>query len=127
MPDDDTTFGANTHMKLMIKPHDFEFEVSGEVLRRSDCCGYTMVVSRKGEVCFYDTDFNLLAKAEESHCEYKEVAFKWSQNCLSLSFGQRQTVDYYPNCDGEYDRWGTEWVSQRTVTLNLKNNSIEVA
>lgn len=119
-------FEAQSHIRLIIKPHEFELKISDEIIRSSSCKGYIVDVSYKGEVCFYDFEKNLLAKASETQMEFAEVRCSWKSDLLSLEFGRVETVDYYPNCDGEYDRWGKEWVAQYSVTLETKNNSIVI-
>ena len=124
-PDQDAKFGGDSHLKLIVNPHDFSLSVSGETLRSSSCGAYSIIVSRNGETCFYDAGDKLIAKADGTDREFAEVKLKWSQDKLELSFGCWCTVDYYPNCDGEHDRWGTEWDTQRTVTLHLTDHSVE--
>ena len=124
--EDDTTFGGETNLKLVIEPHKFSIAVGGETLRSTAYEGGAVVASRNGGAAFYDHTGALLAKAAESDANYKEIYLRWQPDSLSVQFGQAEQVDYYPHCDGEYDRWGTEWVAQRTVTLHLKDNTVTV-
>lgn len=126
MPDKAVTFEKESHIRLIIEPHEFELKISDEIIRSSSCKGYIIEASHKGEVFFYDYEKNLLAKANETQMQFEEIRFSWEQNILSLDFGRIETVDYYPNCDGEYDRWGKKWVTQHLVTLETKNNSIVI-
>lgn len=126
LPDEKAVFETETHMRLIIKPHDFELKVSDEVLRKSCCDGYVIEVSRKGEVRFYDNDRNLLDAVDETQKEFAQVEFSWKQNQLCLNFGYMATVDYYPDCDGEYDRWGTEWISEYKIVYDTVNNKAEI-
>lgn len=119
-PDAPAVFGEQTHLKLIVTPHDFELKLSGDVLRKSSCDGYQIVVSRQGEACFYDAGGELIARAAPTDAQYPQVVLTWAQHALKLSFGQWVTVDYYPNCDGESDRWGSKWESQKEVSLDLK-------
>jgi len=121
-----TAFGDDTHLKIIIEPHEFSIAIGGDVLRSSSCEGYSAVASNHGEVVFYDNNNNLLCSCDESDNSYKNVIFEWQQNFMSIKFGFIDIVDYYPNCDGEYDRWGKEWITQRLVKLNTKSNSIEI-
>lgn len=122
LPDKSEAFEAENKIRLVIKPHEFELKVSDEVLRSTSCEGYVIEASRKGEVTFYDYSNNLLAKTEATQKEYSEFRLSWKQNSFCLSFGSLQTVDYYPNCDGESDRWGTEWVTECEVVFDTVNN-----
>lgn len=123
--EDDTSFGADSHLKIIIEPHDFSIAIGNEVLRSSSCKGYSVIVSAEGEVVFYDNENTVLGTADKSENCYEEVLLNWEQDLISIRLGYTATVDYYPDCDGEYDRWGKEWVTKRSVTLNLKNNSVE--
>lgn len=126
LSDKTAVFETETYLRLIIEPHNFELKVSEDVLRKSSCAGYIIEVSRKGEVHFCDYNENPVASSDETQKEFEQVKFLWKREQLCLEFGRIVTVDYYPNCDGEYDRWGKEWVTQHTVTLNLKDNSVEV-
>ncbi len=123
--EDDTSFASDSHMKIIVEPHDFSIAIGGEVLRSSSCNGCVAKVSSEGEVVFYDNDNNVIGRAEKGESSYREVILSWKQDLISIQFGYTDVVDYYPNCDGEYDRWGKEWVTERVVTLNMKDNSVE--
>lgn len=124
--DSNTSFGDDAQMKLIIEPHEFSISVGGEVLRSTSFGGCTIIVSNSGEVVFYDNDNNILGKTDGCNELYKEVKFIWEQESISVLFGQTETVDYYPNCDGEYDRYGKEWITKRLVTLGLKDNLVTI-
>ena len=124
--EDDTVFGSSDTLVLTVEPHEFSIAVGGEVLRSSCCGGYEIEATREGKTAFSAADGTPLARTEKGEGSYQQVRLVWNPAYLQVQFGQIQTVDYYPHCDGEYDRWGKEWVSQRTVTLNLTDNSLEV-
>ena len=124
--EDDSAFGQESHMKIVVEPHDFSLAVGGETLRNTSCSGYAAIVSRTGEAVFYDTENKVIGRADADQGDYKKAILVWTPDALSIRFGYIDTVDYYPNCDGEHDRWGTEWVTERSVTLNLTDNSVEV-
>lgn len=126
LTEDDTSFGEDFQIKIVAEPHYFSLAISGDILRNTSFGVCTAVVSCDGEVVFYDNDNNIICHAEKGEGCYKKIDFKWKQESISILFGHIETVDYYPNCDGESDRWGTEWVTERTVTLNLEDNSIQV-
>lgn len=122
LPDKKAVFGTDTHIRLIIKPHDFELKISDEILRSSSCKGYIIEVSCTGDAHFYDYENNLLEKASGTEKKFAEVRFAWRQDLLQLDFGHMETVDNYPNCDGEYDRWSEEWVAEYGVNLNTATN-----
>lgn len=123
---DDTIFDTEYQMKIVVEPHDFSIAIGGEVLRSSTCGGCSAIVSCEGEVEFYDREDNLLAKVEKGDRTYAQMRLVWKQDLITVEFGRVETVDYYPNCDGEYDRYGKQWVTARSVTLNETNHCVEV-
>ncbi len=118
-------FRDESHLRLIIKPAEYELKVSGDVLTKASCKGYIIEISHKGEVCFYDYENKLLARSDETEKQFKEFGFQWSADVLTVSFGHEETVDNYPNCDGEYDRWSTEWVTDYQVELNIATNTVK--
>ncbi len=123
---DSTSFAGETHLKLIAKPHDFSLAVGGEVLRSTSFEGCTVIVSCDGEAVFCDREGSELGRADKCERQFEQVRLEWKQGLVSVLFGRMETVDYYPNCDGEHDRWGTEWVTQRAVTLNTENRLVEI-
>lgn len=121
-----TSFAGENQLKLIVEPHDFSIAIGGEVLRNTSFDGCEAVVSNEGEAVFYDNKGNVIGKADKTDKCYREIRLIWEQGFITVQFGQTDEVDYYPNCDGEHDRWGTEWVSKRSVKLNLNNNSLEI-
>lgn len=123
--EDDTAFGGEEQLKIVVEPHDFSLAIGDEVLRNTAYDGGAVVVSRDGGVVFYDAAGAVIAEAEKGDTCYEQVHLGWKPDCLTVEFGQVQTVDYYPNCDGEHDRWGEEWVAHHTVALDLKDGSVK--
>ena len=123
---DDTSFGADEQLKIIAMPHNFSLEVGGEVLRDTSFSGCEIVVSSNGAVEFFDNEHLCLAKVEKCDNTFKKVLLKWSVEEVAIEFGRIVEVDYYPNCDGESDRYGEKWDVQRVVKLNLKDNSVKV-
>lgn len=119
-----TVFGSDTHLKLVIEPHEFSIAVGGEVLRNSSCEGFVIDVTEAGAVRICDAENRILASAEGTNRKFRQVEFVWRQELLQLNFGSVQTVDYYPNCDGEHDRWGTEWVTEYAVRFDTASGQI---
>lgn len=124
--EDNTDFGGESQLKIVIEPHDFSISVGDEVLRSSSLSGYTAVVSCDGEAVFYNNENEIIAKADKSEKRYKSIRVNWKGDLILLEFGYVSVVDYYPNCDGESDRWGEEWVAEHTVLLNIKANALHI-
>ena len=121
-----TVFDGETQMRFLIKPHTYEMKLSDEVIRSSSCEEYRITVSNKGAVCFHDREDNVLAEVEETQTAFAEARFQWRQDLLTVNFGHMETVDNYPNCDGEYDRWDEVWRTERSVAYQTKEKRIEV-
>ena len=100
----DTNFAGDAELQLTVEPHNFSITVGDEVLRQTSFDGCRIVVSHNAA-----------------------VQMTWQQDVIAVQFGRTETIDYYPNCDGEYDRWGKEWIVERTVTLHEKDHSVEIA
>lgn len=126
LTEDNTSFGDDSQIKITVEPHDFSLSVGGEVLRNTTFEGCVIVATNDGSVVFYDNQNNAIGRADKTDSVYKNAVFKWEQNYISVQFGYMAVVDYYPNCDGESDRYGEEWVTTREVSLNLTNNSVEI-
>lgn len=114
---DSTVFGEDNELKIIVKPHNFSLKVGDEVLRESSESGYSIIVSSLGEAVLYDEDGKEIAKAAPGDTQYCEVRLFWNSGVFSLQFGRVETVDNYPNCDGEYDRWSEQWVKGREVSF----------
>ncbi len=119
-------FGQETAALLVIEPQEYELKISGETLRKASCTGYRIEITNKGAARFCDYQNNLLAELAETQKEFREFDFQWSENRLRVCFGHMETVDNYPNCDGEYDRWSTRWVKEYEVALDTATNQTEV-
>lgn len=123
----DTNFAGDAELQLTIEPHNFSITVGDEVLRQTSFDGCRIVVSHNGAATFYDNENRMIGQADKSETSYAAVQMTWQQDVLAVQFGRTETIDYYPNCDGEYDRWGKEWIVERTVTLHEKDHSVEIA
>lgn len=120
-----TAFLDDKELKIIVKPHSFSLSVGGDNLRKSSCEGCEIIVSKEGEVSFLDNSGKAIASVSKSDNEFSEVRLDWKQNYLTVLFGKEQTVDNYPNCDGESDRYSVKWVTDRAVTLNQLDNTVE--
>lgn len=96
-------FGENEQVKLIIKP---------------DAIEYIIELTVKGGARFYDCKMNLLFEAAETEEAYEEFYFSMMNNKPNIFFGYTETIDYYPHCDGEHDRWGSKYVKERIVSYN---------
>ena len=120
-------FNEEAKLCLVLKPGlIYRYRSSAGVLKEVICDGYRIEVSSNGQVCFHDYDGRLLACAEGTAGTFEAFCFNWADGLPSVELGAREEVDYYPNCDGEYDRWGSRWFCQRRVILNPLDNAIAV-
>lgn len=125
LTEDSTLFGEDTALKLIVEPHSFSLTLSGEALRKTSFEGCTVEVENNGGAVFY-VNGRAIAAAEKDDSTFNEVRLKWKQGRVAIEFGQIETVDNYPNCDGEHDRWSEKWVAYRTVALSLDDNSLVI-
>lgn len=125
--DDDTSFGEHEQIRIIMEAHDFSLQIGNEVLRASKSDRYIITVSKNGEAFFCDENGSLLAHSEKGNDTYRKVVLVWEKGIISIQFGYVDTVDYYPNCDGESDRWGYIWTPQHAVELDCKDNSIKIS
>ena len=102
-------FGEEKQVCLVMEPCDYELKLSGETLRKDVCQGYRVEVTHKGGVQIFGQDGRLLIRETEGTAEYEGIRLDWSDGALTLQFGHWETVDRYPNCDGEFDRWSKHW------------------
>lgn len=108
-------FGAESRAVLRVEPCDYSLEVSGQILNRVQCSGYRIEITDQGAAAFYDLQGQLLVQMESTHKQFKGFRLQWQPDALTICFGQMETVDNYPNCDGESDRWEEKWVTQYRV------------
>ena len=68
------------------------------------------VVRDNGDVKFRDMEGNSLASVSTpgsigGRGRYEEIYCRVEGDVILIKFPIYEWVDYYPNCDGEYDRW----------------------
>lgn len=114
---DKADFGNDKQLKIVVEPHSFSIAVGGEILRSSEFEGCSALASRNGAVEFYNQSGEIIKQVAKGDGQYDAVRLEWDKGALALQFGHIETVDNYPNCDGEHDRWSTEWVIDRRVEL----------
>jgi len=113
-----TSFAQEPQARLIIEPQEYELKLSGEVLTKASCKGYTIEITDMGAARFFDWEGNLIASSEPTRKAFREFRFEWKQDGLRVIFGHKETQDNYPNCDGESDRWSTVWVADYGVALD---------
>lgn len=87
------------------------------------------VVEARGSVKFYDREDRLLASGEvpAESCGrevYEEISCHVEGTTIRLHFPICEWVDYYPNCDGEHDRWGTRMIGSYILTFDRETNTV---
>lgn len=113
--DSPAVFGEEERVRLIIEPCEYEIKLSGEILNKFSCKGYKAEISDKGAVNLYDYGNKLIASFDETGEKYREFRFEMKDGAFVISFGHTETVDNYPNCDGEYDRWSTRWIAEHKI------------
>lgn len=119
MQEDQTgaVFGEDRQVRLILEPVEYELQMSGAVLNKVSCKGYIIDITNTGAVRFCDYAGALLAEKAAVDKEFKEFRLQWKDSAPAVSFGYQETVDNYPNCDGEYDRWSTRWAEEYNAAL----------
>lgn len=87
------------------------------------------LINADGRVEFYNMQDELLIADKLPAVEggkevYDEVSCQVGNDSITLKFPIYEWIDNYPHCDGEYDRWDTRKIGDKTLVLNLLNNSI---
>ena len=126
LTDDNTSFNGESKLKCIVEPHDFSLEIGGEVIRESSFEGGYFIASNNGETLFYNNNDELIARANGCDGKFKRVEFVWKQNVLCVQYGHVETIDFYPNCDGESDRYADRWETEYMVTYFAEDGSVEI-
>ena len=121
----DTVFGADSQLVLLVPPHNFSLAVSGEVLRETAFDGCRIVVSEHGEAVFYDNDEKVMAHSQPTDAKFTAVKLLWQQGSVGVAFGKMAEIDHYPHCDGEHDRYSKQWQTEHSVVLDLTDKSLK--
>lgn len=112
-------FAGQAQVRLLVEPCQYEMSIGGQVLTAVSCSGYKIDITNRGGAQFYDLQGRLLAEIPQTETEYAGFRLTWSKTALTVCFGQIETVDHYPNCDGESDRWEEKWVTYHKAELAL--------
>lgn len=74
-----------------------------------------------GNAVFHRSDGTelLTAKADGSQRRFSSIYCGVTGSAPSVRFPIKETVDHYPNCDGEYDRWSEVIVDNVVITCPL--------
>ncbi|MBP3685434.1 MAG: hypothetical protein J6J21_00205 [Clostridia bacterium] len=118
LPNEPIAFDGETALEFVVEEHRFELKLSGEVLRKAICPGYRFVVGADGSVRASDAQGTLLAKTDGDGRSFSAVCISGGTGGFVFSFGQTVTVDHYPNCDGESDRYSTTFEGSREVVFS---------
>lgn len=116
------SFEGDGAVLLVIRPHDYEFKLSGEVLNRSSGKGYRIEITPHAAVRVFDEKGAFLSEIGEGEKSYREFQIQKAEEKIEVLFGHTETVDHYPNCDGEFDRYSTRWILERGVEFDPEKN-----
>ena len=125
--EDSGVFQTDDRLQIVVEPHDFSIAIGNEILRKNSSQGYRIAVSRQGEVILRDWEGNELCSVSGQNQNFTEVRFHWRQSDISVQFGKTVTVDNYPNCDGEHDRWSEEWQVEYEVKFDEETKKAKIA
>lgn len=109
--------------------HEAQFGVffdNAQWMRINIDSAYCIEVSKKGGVCVRDREGHEIARLEETNRSFGRVQLSYSQPILSISFQVWEEIDYYPHCDGEYDRYEHKWVAKYHVKFDENTKQLNV-
>lgn len=79
--------------------------------------GVTLVADAHGNAVFTDEDGNEIKKDKAlSDRLFGSIYCSVKDDAICVRFPVTETVDHYPNCDGEYDRYSVKIVDNIIVT-----------
>lgn len=88
--------------------------------------GYSIQAEADGSVRVYGPQNGLLGAVGPCGGPYRQVSATLEPQTLKVWFLHRETVDHYPDCDGEYDRWSERLVEDRVIALDRESNTVTV-
>lgn len=82
--------------------------------------GVMLTADIYGNYTFESTDGTVVknGKAESDRC-FMFIYCSVKDNVINVRFPITETVDHYPNCDGEYDRYSTKIVDNIVITCKV--------
>ena len=114
------SFDGEDAVCLLLLPYDYEMKLSDEVLNQSSCKGYRLKITNRGGVSISDWESKPLCEVSEGERTFSEFQIEKKGEILFVLFGHTETVDHYPNCDGEFDRYSTDWICDFKVAFDTK-------
>ena len=83
------------------------------------------VISAEGQVEFYNMEDELLSTREIPSVESGDDMYcQVEDSSIILEIPRYTTIDYYPHCDGEFDRWGRKLNGYKILTFDIATNTI---
>lgn len=97
--------------------YDIDRSKSEEITVYFENEGVVLTADRAGNYTFAKADGTVIknGKAESDRC-FMFIYCSVKDNVINVRFPVTETVDHYPNCDGEYDRYSTKIVDNIIVT-----------
>lgn len=111
-------FGGEEKVCLILAPYDYELKLSGEILNKASGKGYRAEITKGGAVSLFEEEGTLLCQIGEGEGRYAEFRVEKKEKKILILFGHTETVDHYPNCDGESDRYSIKWIAERGVQFD---------
>lgn len=80
----------------------------------------TLIADRHGNATFLNSDADEVFKSKaESNKYFSSIYCIVRKNTINIRFPITKTVDNYPNCDGEYDRWDEIITDNINITFTI--------
>ncbi len=105
--------------------HEYELKRDGVVTILLEKENLVLEVCSQGDITLCDIDGKSIATKKVEPQKYPDrnfnsVLVKFFDSKVELNMLINKTVDNYPHCDGEYDRWSTIRIENIPVTLKIK-------
>lgn len=79
-----------------------------------------LTVNTHGDALFLNINGVELKKDKaESNRLFSSIYCSANKNAITVRFPVKETIDHYPNCDGEYDRYSERIVDNILITYTL--------
>lgn len=107
----------NSDTTLYEKKYDIDQEIT--ILFEKE--NIILQADAQGNAVFFDTDGNEIQNGKaESNKRFGFIFCDVNKNSISVRFPVTETIDHYPNCDGEYDRYSERIIDNIIITCPVK-------
>lgn len=107
----------NSDTTLYEKKYDIDQEIT--ILFEKE--NIILQADAQGNAVFFDTDGNEIQSGKaESNKRFGFIFCIVNKSGITVRFPITETIDHYPNCDGEYDRYSERIIDNIIITCPVK-------